>query len=101
MNRRRFLKNSVIAGAAASLARAPLAHAAASSASVNAAPGVVDTNVNLFSWPFRKLKYGDTSALVAKLKKHRIVEAWAGSFEALLHKDVAGVNERLAAECRE
>jgi predicted TIM-barrel fold metal-dependent hydrolase len=57
--------------------------------------------VNLFSWPFRTLKYRDTKVLVAKLKKHRIIEAWAGSFEALLSKDMNGVNARLAAECLE
>ncbi|MEY4939372.1 MAG: hypothetical protein RIQ93_1107, partial [Verrucomicrobiota bacterium] len=62
--------------------------------------GIIDTNVNLFDWPFRELKYSDTKSLVAKLKKHRIIEAWAGSFEALLHKDMDGVNTRLAAECR-
>src|SRR5262249_46075027 len=64
------------------------------------APGIIDTNVNLFEWPFRALKYRDTRALVAKLKRHRIIEAWAGSFEALFAKDMDGVNTRLAAECR-
>jgi predicted TIM-barrel fold metal-dependent hydrolase len=63
--------------------------------------GIVDTNVNVFDWPFRKLKYRDTPALVAKLKQHRVIEAWAGSFEALFHKDINGVNERLSMECRE
>jgi len=62
--------------------------------------GIIDTNVNLFDWPFRTLKYRDTKALVAKLKKHRVIEAWAGSFEALLSKDMRGVNTRLADECR-
>jgi len=62
--------------------------------------GIIDTNVNLFDWPFRTLKYRDTKALVAKLKKHRVIEAWAGSFEALLSKDMSGVNTRLADECR-
>ena len=56
--------------------------------------------MNLFSWPFRALKYRARSS-VAKLKKHRVIEAWAGSFEALLSKDMSGVNERLAAECLE
>src|SRR6185503_4678785 len=80
------------------------AQTAAGSAAVgrsSRAPGIIDTNVNLFDWPFRALKYRDTKALVAKLKRHRIIEAWAGSFDALLSKDMNGVNARLAAECRE
>jgi predicted TIM-barrel fold metal-dependent hydrolase len=71
-----------------------------SAGSSSKAQGIIDTNVNLFSWPFRALKYRDTRALVAKLKKHRVIEAWAGSFEALLSKDMDGVNARLAAECQ-
>jgi predicted TIM-barrel fold metal-dependent hydrolase len=97
--RRRFLRQGAAAGAAAVLARA------ASPAPVPAAPspapaGIIDTHVTLFRWPFRRLKYDATPALVAKLRRHRITEAWAGSHEALLHKDLAGVNARLAAECR-
>ena len=106
--RRRFLGNSLLSAAAVSLAKQPLstaqvaAGAASASATTSSAnPGIIDTNVNLFDWPFRALKYRDTKALVAKLKKHRIIEAWAGSFEALLAKDMDGVNVRLAAECRE
>jgi predicted TIM-barrel fold metal-dependent hydrolase len=98
IDRREFLKASLLAGAAISLAPE---RAAAAPAAASQSPGIVDSNVNLFDWPFRKLKYGETSALVAKLKKHRVVEAWAGSFEALLHKNVNSVNERLAAECRD
>src|SRR5262245_3170862 len=47
-----------------------------------AGPDIIDTNVHLFEWPFRKLKYAQTEALLAKLRQHRITEAWAGSFEA-------------------
>lgn len=64
------------------------------------APSIIDTNVNLLDWPFRKLKYGKTADLVGKLRKHRITQAWAGSFEALLHKDINGVNVRLAEACK-
>ncbi len=106
LDRRRFLKNSLLSAAAVSLAGNEAAAAQTSARSARAvsssqAPGIIDTNVNLFNWPFRALKYRDTRALVAKLKKHRVIEAWAGSFEALLSKDMNGVNARLAAECRE
>ena len=106
IDRRRFLKSSLLSAAAVSLAgQQPLAAQSAGRnvavATSSKAPGIIDTNVNLFDWPFRALKYRDTKALVAKLKKHRIIEAWAGSFEALLSKDMNGVNARLAAECRE
>lgn len=65
----------------------------------SSAPGIVDTNVHLFDWPFRHLKYRDTGRLLQKLRGHRIEQAWAGSFEALLHKDLDAVNARLAEEC--
>src|SRR5689334_20982609 len=100
LDRRQFLKTSLFAGAAASLGTSN-SPAQAASSSTSAAPGVVDTNVNLFDWPFRKLKYRDNAALVAKRKMHRVVEAVAGSFESLLHKNINGVNERLVTECRE
>src|SRR6266704_4891427 len=105
IDRRNFLKNSLLGAAAVSLpGHQPLAAqtAARDAPVVNSsqAPGIIDTNVNLFNWPFRALKYRDTKALVAKLKKHRVIEAWAGSFEALLSKDMSGVNTRLTDECR-
>lgn len=104
IDRRNFLKSSLVSATAVSLTghRLLAVQTAARNAVISSAvPGIIDTNVNLFDWPFRALKYRDTKALVAKLKKHRIIEAWAGSFEALLSKDMNGVNARLAAECRE
>src|SRR6266576_3122437 len=106
INRRSFLKNSVLGAAAVSLSgqQSSAARTAYLNASVvrpSRALGIIDTNVNLFNWPFRALKYRDTKALVAKLRKHRVIEAWAGSFEALLSKDMSGVNARLASECLE
>jgi len=106
INRRRFLKSSVLSAVAGSFAgQQPVAAQSAGRNVVvgtsSKAAGIIDTNVNLFDWPFRALKYRDTKALVAKLKKHRIIEAWAGSFEALLSKDMSSVNARLAAECQE
>ena len=103
--RRHFLKSSLLGAAAISLAgsqrsEGQTAVGNASRTAPSDTLGIIDTNVNLFDWPFRALKYRDTKALVAKLKKHRVIEAWAGSFEALLSKDMSGVNTRLANECR-
>src|SRR5947209_8472495 len=101
MDRRSFLKNSLVSATAISLASHQSLAAETSAHNAPGTPGIIDTNVNLFEWPFRTLKYRQTKSLVAKLKNHRIIEAWAGSFEALLSKDMNGVNTRLAAECRE
>jgi hypothetical protein len=46
------------------------------------------------------LREDETMSLTAKLRERGVVEAWAGSFDALLHKDLAAVNARLARECR-
>jgi uncharacterized protein len=62
--------------------------------------GLIDVNVSLFRWPMRRLACDETPALLAKLRRHGVTQTWAGSFEGLLHKDLAGVNERLVAECR-
>jgi len=72
----------------------------ASTGPAAAGPDIIDTNVHLFEWPFRKLKYSRTEALIAKLRQHRITQAWAGSFEAVLHKQLDAINRRLAEECR-
>jgi predicted TIM-barrel fold metal-dependent hydrolase len=61
---------------------------------------VIDTNISLFQWPFRRLPLDDTDALVKKTGSLGITQAWAGSFEGILHRDIAGVNKRLADTCR-
>ncbi|HMI66515.1 MAG TPA: amidohydrolase family protein [Cyclobacteriaceae bacterium] len=102
VSRRTFFSGSLGAAAALSLPATLSAKKPHSSATggPDTGPDIIDTNVNLFQWPFRRLKYGETKALVAKLRQHRITQAWAGSYEGLLHKDINGVNSRLAEECR-
>lgn len=60
----------------------------------------IDVNVNLSRWPFRRLPHDETLQLIEKLRTAGIVEAWAGSFDGLLHTDVSGVNLRLVKECQ-
>ena len=60
---------------------------------------MIDTNVYLSRWPTRRLPCDDTAALAARLKAAGVIQAWAGSFDALLHNDVSAVNARLADEC--
>lgn len=61
---------------------------------------LIDTNVTLSRWPFRRCPLDEPSTLVAKLREHSVTQAWAGTFDGLLHKDIASANARLAAECR-
>jgi len=60
----------------------------------------IDTNVHLGHWPFRRHGIEETAKLVEKLKTVKVTQAWVASFEGVLHKDIAGVNARLAEACR-
>lgn len=61
---------------------------------------LVDTHVYLFPFPFRRVPHDEPEQLVACLKRHGVSAAWAGSFDALLHKDIASANARLWETCR-
>jgi predicted TIM-barrel fold metal-dependent hydrolase len=101
-NRRQFLKSSVSAAALSTVSAGSLAHASEQAAVGAGSPPegqFIDTNVDLFVWPFRTLKYEQTDALVSKLRQHGIRQAWAGSHEAMLHRNIDLVNRRLAEEC--
>ena len=61
----------------------------------------IDTNAHLGHWPFRRHGFEETGRFLDKLRAVFVDEAWVASFDGVLHKDVAGANERLAAECRD
>ena len=60
---------------------------------------LIDTNITLGRWPFRRLPLDETPALVAKLRQQDVTQAWVGSFEALFCRDMTAANARLAEEC--
>ena len=94
MQRRTFLTSAAAASATLLATRATGASGNAPTAS-----GLIDTNVYLSDWVIRH-SWADTPAkLVAKLRRHGVTSAWVGSFEGVLHTDIAGVNARLAGAC--
>ena len=65
-----------------------------------AEPGLIDCNIWLGDHPCRELPWHGTRAIADTLRARGVSEAWAGTFDSLLHKDLAAANARLAAECR-
>lgn len=61
---------------------------------------MIDVNVSLSQWPFRRLPCDQPEALVARLRSLGVTEAWAGNFDAMLHRDFGAVNARTAEICR-
>ncbi|MBZ5594329.1 MAG: amidohydrolase family protein [Acidobacteriia bacterium] len=61
---------------------------------------MIDVNVNLSRWPFRRLVGDEPAGLVAQLRKRNVTQAWAGTFDGILHKDLSSANERLVNDCR-
>lgn len=100
VDRRTFLKAGALGmGALAADAAGAEAEPEIPGVAVHTGP-LVDVNVYLSRWPFRRLPDDETPELVARLRRKGVEQAWVGSFDALLHRDVAGVNNRLAGECR-
>ncbi len=95
LDRRDFLQMAVAATGVGAL---PAARGG--SAPAAAPTGLIDVNAYLSHWPLRRLGGDTTSDLVSRLRRHGVVQAWVGSLDGLLHRDLAAVNARLADECR-
>ncbi len=61
---------------------------------------IVDVNVHLSRWPFRRLPCDELPKLIARLAAGGVSQAWAGSLDGIFHRDLGAVNSRLAADCR-
>ncbi|MCR4415752.1 MAG: amidohydrolase family protein [Thermoguttaceae bacterium] len=62
---------------------------------------LIDVNANLSRWPFRRTPCDELPRLVETYRKHGVTQAWLGSLDGLFHRDMAGVNLRLADACRQ
>ena len=93
VTRRNFLKRTIGTAAACGLAQL-------STANDTRPESITDTHVYVGHCPHRQLPSDDPSELVAELRHAGISQAWIGSFDGLFHKDIAGVNQRLAEACR-
>lgn len=96
-NRRNFMKGSL-----ATAASKPFLQTSAAAPQTPSAAGtqrIVDTHAYLSRWPGRRMIGDEPEELVSGLRKQGVVQAWAGSLDAMLHKDIGAVNERLAVDC--
>ena len=92
--RRDFLRGALAASLLAGRTSSPAAPAEPRKTTL------IDTNAWLDPWPIRRLRLEDPAALAAKLQQNDVRHAWVSSFDGILHKDIGGVNARLAETCR-
>jgi len=60
---------------------------------------MIDVNVSLSRWPFRRLAGDDPEGLAARIRTRNVSRAWAGTFDGIFHKDLSSANERLVNDC--
>ncbi len=89
LHRRTFIQQGMALAAASALPASPMQK-----------PMLTDTHVYLGNGPFRTFPWHGTAMIVQQLRQRQVTQAWAGSLDSLLHRDVGAVNARLAAECR-
>jgi uncharacterized protein len=99
-NRRSFIKTASVVAASATTLRAFSASSSHEHEEAAPAAGIIDVNVSLSRWPWRRVAYDDAESLAARLRSGGVSQAWAGSFDALLHKNLPAVNDRLVEECQ-
>ncbi len=61
---------------------------------------IVDVNASLSRWPFRRTTCDELPALLSAYQRLGVGQAWVGNLEGVFHKDLGGVNQRLAEACR-
>lgn len=71
-----------------------------SAADSTEATELVDVNVTLGRWPFRRLPGDDAGGLVAKLRAGGVRQAWATCFDAVFGRDLRAANTALVEQCR-
>lgn len=100
LSRRRFVQSTALATALAPLRAWPESNRPIQDSVQNPEPFLVDVNAYVSRWPFRRLQADDPADLVSQLRRSGVKRAWVGNLEALLSKDTAGVNARLAETCQ-
>jgi hypothetical protein len=77
LNRREFVQTAATAALAGfGSARAAAAPRSKAPAGTGRHPVWVDVNVTLGRWPFRRLPFDETPALVGKLRQQGVTAAW-------------------------
>lgn len=100
LHRRTFLQTSLATVSSALATRSTPAQPAADSEPGEAATGIIDVNVSLGQWPFRRLAGDDTAGMDKRLRQHGVIQAWCGSFDGILQRDIADANHRLTNDCQ-